>query len=479
MPDHHGFTRKRFQPRDIALLWARAGGICSHPECHLSLLAEEQVTDPAQTLGEMAHIVGHSPDGPRGDANFPRDEIDLYENLILLCAHHHTLIDKQWQSHPTELLARWKGDHEAEISQRLRDSRPSGEDLTAVTRPVATHQNPPTATFTTTGGIPVTEPAPTPDLVFAQITSMTPHDRVTRGPLMMRAWRRAAVVKLRTVADRWNAQGIRNNDDSVALIKDGIAAIAPWLVAMFSDGLPGLTPITPPQEEFLELLHPTSWDPRQSRTHRGLPLALVYFAQVWLGAARIKVGKLQPAIDFAASPLPDPYAAGHTLSLAFDLELLGALRLFQGHNPIGNSFTLLLQGFDHWPWLAHFFDDSRDYQVACTAYLLALHLNEFAAAARQASTSSEDRTRLQRGWPFQVPPLFLRDDDGLVADAFGRLQRQNMLSWICDRNNIGTSYLNQFVPGWKQAIANWLASRNYAPFAEMPYLRALGVTDDA
>jgi len=169
MPDHHGFTRKRFQPRDIALLWSKAGGFCSHPECPLHLLAEEQATDPAQTLGEMAHIVGHSPDGPRGDACFPREQIDLYENLILLCAHHHTLVDKQWQSYPVDLLVRWKNEHEAEIWKRLSAALPNVrfDELDEVARSIAIHPNPPTATFT---AIPLLEKMRRNDL--------TPHVRL-------------------------------------------------------------------------------------------------------------------------------------------------------------------------------------------------------------------------------------------------------------------------------------------------------------
>jgi len=57
MPDHHGFQRKRFQPRDIALLWSKAGEFCSHPECPLHLPAEDQATNPAQTQGLNTPVI--------------------------------------------------------------------------------------------------------------------------------------------------------------------------------------------------------------------------------------------------------------------------------------------------------------------------------------------------------------------------------------------------------------------------------------
>lgn len=149
MPDRHGFSRNRFKPRDIKLLWSLAAGRCSHPSCRVHVIAEDTVADPAQPLGEMAHIVGHSPDGPRGDASFPRPQIDLYENLILLCAHHHNEVDTQWHSFPVPLLHSWKADHEGWVRQQLGDEIPNVrfEELDEVARSIASNANPPTATF--------------------------------------------------------------------------------------------------------------------------------------------------------------------------------------------------------------------------------------------------------------------------------------------------------------------------------------------
>lgn len=156
MPDRHGFSRNRFKPRNIKLLWSLAAGRCSHPQCRIEVIAEDNAIDPAEPLGEMAHIVGHSPEGPRGDASFPRDQIDLYENLILLCAHHHNLVDTQWQSYPVAMLNAWKSDHEAWVRQCLDDAIPNVrfEELDEVVRSITSAVNPPTATFTV---IPIAE----------------------------------------------------------------------------------------------------------------------------------------------------------------------------------------------------------------------------------------------------------------------------------------------------------------------------------
>jgi hypothetical protein len=105
------------------------------------------------------------------------------------------------------------------------------------------------------------------------------------------------------------------------------------------------------------------------------------------------------------------------------------------------------------------------------AYLLALHLNEFADAASMCSRREADPGRLSGGgWTLSVPPLFTRDDDGLVEEAFRRLRRRpGDVEWIFERNNVGLPYMAQFWPGWKRAVTNWLSSQNYAPFASLPY----------
>tara|TARA_R110001599_G_scaffold171584_1_gene362726 strand:+ start:679 stop:1290 length:612 start_codon:yes stop_codon:yes gene_type:complete len=73
------------------------------------------------TLGEMAHIKGNKPGSNRYDAKQPDGERDSYENLILLCPTHHTLIDKpenEWR-YTVEKLHEMKVNHEASISNRL------------------------------------------------------------------------------------------------------------------------------------------------------------------------------------------------------------------------------------------------------------------------------------------------------------------------------------------------------------------------
>ncbi|MDR0193189.1 HNH endonuclease signature motif containing protein [Pseudomonas yamanorum] len=85
-------------------------------------LTVEQAAEVApHTLGEMAHIKGKNKGSNRYDAKQSNIERDDYENLILLCPNHHTLIDKKQneQKYSVELLLEMKVQHEAKITNRL------------------------------------------------------------------------------------------------------------------------------------------------------------------------------------------------------------------------------------------------------------------------------------------------------------------------------------------------------------------------
>jgi hypothetical protein len=101
---------------DLKRLWGRAAGRCSYPSCGEELV---KYLDPANVpiLGEMAHVIAHSADGPRGTKGKERD--DSYANLILLCPTHHTLIDTAPAKFPSEMLHEWKAKHETHVTTAL------------------------------------------------------------------------------------------------------------------------------------------------------------------------------------------------------------------------------------------------------------------------------------------------------------------------------------------------------------------------
>ncbi|PSL12023.1 hypothetical protein CLV44_1207 [Marinobacterium halophilum] len=78
-------------------------------------------------IGQMAHVIGRSVDGPRGRDVLGGDR-DSYENLILLCANHHIEVDQNTEAYPVNRLLEIKQSHEYLVAsqfehpkERLRD----------------------------------------------------------------------------------------------------------------------------------------------------------------------------------------------------------------------------------------------------------------------------------------------------------------------------------------------------------------------
>lgn len=62
-------------------------------------------------IDELAHIIGQQKHGPRGDNDLPLSQRDEFDNLIVLCPTCHTMVDKDPQAYPAELLKKWKTEH--------------------------------------------------------------------------------------------------------------------------------------------------------------------------------------------------------------------------------------------------------------------------------------------------------------------------------------------------------------------------------
>ena len=118
---------RRYLDRDLKLLWGLAAARCSNPGCRKPLIKEATEKDPHAVLGKIAHINDFSrcPDSPRSDPSLTIQQINVYDNLILLCGDHHDEIDKQKRTFPRERLLKWKRDHEAWVFSRLRQVVPT------------------------------------------------------------------------------------------------------------------------------------------------------------------------------------------------------------------------------------------------------------------------------------------------------------------------------------------------------------------
>lgn len=103
-------------PRELRILFQRSGNRCAFPGCSKELVYSGNGHDSHVVLSEVAHIVGQSQEGPRGNYPLNISERDRYENLILLCEEHHHIIDTQVNTYTVERLRQMKANHEALIA---------------------------------------------------------------------------------------------------------------------------------------------------------------------------------------------------------------------------------------------------------------------------------------------------------------------------------------------------------------------------
>lgn len=114
--------------KNAKILWARAAGRCSIPECRLELTLEK-IEEGMLTYGEMCHIVGEKKKAARGISPMTAKDRAEYHNLILLCANHHTQIDGDVKKYPIEILHGIKTKHEQWVQESLSAKKLSATDI--------------------------------------------------------------------------------------------------------------------------------------------------------------------------------------------------------------------------------------------------------------------------------------------------------------------------------------------------------------
>lgn len=95
---------------EIKKLYGLAAGRCS--------ICKINVFDNEVHIGEMAHIIAKSTSGARGNEKLASNR-NSYENLILLCANHHTEVDQNPSYYTVERLHKIKSEHESNIASHF------------------------------------------------------------------------------------------------------------------------------------------------------------------------------------------------------------------------------------------------------------------------------------------------------------------------------------------------------------------------
>ena len=114
--------RRGIPDKESKALIALSGGVCAFPGCTKRLVERGNDLDAAAFLGEMAHIVADSRQGPWGDSPMIDEERDRHTNLLLLCGDHHKTIDSQPRTYSVPVLRRIKEDHEGCIRKATGSS---------------------------------------------------------------------------------------------------------------------------------------------------------------------------------------------------------------------------------------------------------------------------------------------------------------------------------------------------------------------
>lgn len=111
--------RDNFTKSTIDILAKRCGFLCSNPNCRKHTIGPNQNLQKATLIGIAAHITAASPEGPRYNVNLSEAERIHIDNGIWLCSNCATLIDKDENRFPIDLLKSWKDDIESEMLENL------------------------------------------------------------------------------------------------------------------------------------------------------------------------------------------------------------------------------------------------------------------------------------------------------------------------------------------------------------------------
>jgi hypothetical protein len=98
-PDAH--TQRR--------LFAASAGYCQNPGCPNELFVD--AAGESFHIAEMAHVFAAKDGGPRSNPELNKKERGAFENLVVLCANCHTMVDKAPDAFPDLMMFGWKREH--------------------------------------------------------------------------------------------------------------------------------------------------------------------------------------------------------------------------------------------------------------------------------------------------------------------------------------------------------------------------------
>lgn len=108
-------------------VWGESAARCAH--CREQLIYSEDSGLHESLVGEVCHIYAQGKNGPRANPNIPPEELDLPNNLLLLCRKHHKYVDDYPELFSVERLAEIKLKHVEWIVRQLSIAKAWGCNL--------------------------------------------------------------------------------------------------------------------------------------------------------------------------------------------------------------------------------------------------------------------------------------------------------------------------------------------------------------
>ena len=123
MTNHCRNGRVTIKAGDKQYLWALSAGYCARPECRANLFAS--VASDQVPFNELAHIISTVPGSPRDDAAQRSDR----DNVVLLCANCHSLVDRAPDEYDAGRLREWQRAHMQQIAALFGATRFASRSL--------------------------------------------------------------------------------------------------------------------------------------------------------------------------------------------------------------------------------------------------------------------------------------------------------------------------------------------------------------
>lgn len=104
-------TSRAYGQADLKRLFALSHNVCAFPGC------DQRIADTQwrSVQAEICHIYGLNPGSARHDPGLPQDDLNDFENLLLMCPNHHRVIDDlEPDAWPAERLLELKASHECQ-----------------------------------------------------------------------------------------------------------------------------------------------------------------------------------------------------------------------------------------------------------------------------------------------------------------------------------------------------------------------------